>query len=147
MNCVEIKKLTKTFEDTIAIDNIDLSFEKCNDTFVHNMGDEYIMSCAEAIQEAFLMVGNCYRIGGDEFSIIARNVSDETIENCYCMLGAKINIYNLEHPEMRMSVAYGHASYDPEMDEDIKDTRERADKIMYKNKMDIKKVLGAKQQL
>ncbi|MBQ7287939.1 MAG: ABC transporter ATP-binding protein [Candidatus Gastranaerophilales bacterium] len=28
MNCVEIKKLTKTFEDTIAIDNIDLSFEK-----------------------------------------------------------------------------------------------------------------------
>ena len=28
MNCVEIKNLTKTFEDAVAIDNIDLSFEK-----------------------------------------------------------------------------------------------------------------------
>ncbi len=137
-----IKKLDLG-EDEYTVIMFDLNNLKlCNDTLGHNVGDEYIISCADAIQEAFLMVGNCYRIGGDEFSIIARNVSDETIENCYCMLGAKINIYNLEHPEIRMSVACGHARYDAEQDEDIKDTRGRADKIMYKNKMEMKGILG-----
>ena len=37
-----------------------------------------------------------------------------------------------------MSIAYGHMTYDPAKDEDLKDTRGRADKMMYKNKVDMK---------
>ena len=135
-------------EDEYTIIMFDLNnLKQCNDTFGHNMGDIYILSCAEAIRESFFEVGNCYRIGGDEFCVISRNISDETIDNCYCMLEANIKMYNMEHPEMHMSVAYGHAKYDPQLDDDLKDTRGRADKLMYKKKMEIKGIHGKLQAL
>ena len=37
-----------------------------------------------------------------------------------------------------MSIAFGYAVYDSELDEDLKDTRGRADGLMYKNKMNMK---------
>ena len=46
-----------------------------------------------------------------------------------------IDEYNVANPKINMSVAYGFATYDATQDEDLKDTRGRADKIMYKNKM------------
>ena len=146
--CNEYMKKLNLEDGEYTVIMFDLNnLKRCNDTHGHNMGDEYIISCADAIQEAFLMVGNCYRIGGDEFCVIGRNISEDTIENCYCMLGAKINIYNQEHPEMRMSVAHGHVKYDPEIDEDLKDTRGRADKLMYKNKVDMKSLMEKRQTL
>ena len=49
-----------------------------------------------------------------------------------------IDEYNVANPKINMSVAYGFATYDATQDEDLKDTRGRADKIMYKNKMNMK---------
>ena len=50
----------------------------------------------------------------------------------------KVDEYNIENPKVNMSIAYGYAMYDLEHDEDLKDTRGRADKFMYKNKMNMK---------
>ena len=39
----------------------------CNDHLGHEMGDKYICDSAEIIQSTFGTIGNCYRMGGDEF--------------------------------------------------------------------------------
>lgn len=133
-----IKKIDlTTSEYTVILFDLN-NLENCNITYGQAMGDEYITSCAEAIQQSFMMVGNCYRVGGDEFCVIGRNISDETIENCYCMLGAKINFYNLEHPQLRMSVAYGHERYDATLDKGLDDTWNRAEQVMQEKKREMK---------
>ncbi len=57
----------------------------------------------------------------------------------------------LEYAEDREDIvkefAYGHAKYDPQLDDDLKDTRGRADKLMYKKKMEIKGIHGKLQAL
>ena len=44
--------------------------KRINDDFGHIAGDEIICAAASKIREAFLQIGNCYRTGGDEFSVL-----------------------------------------------------------------------------
>ena len=41
--------------------------KKCNDTYGHDYGDQYIMMASEILKKLFALDGKCYRIGGDEF--------------------------------------------------------------------------------
>lgn len=134
----DMKQMNIT-EDLYTVLMFDLNNLKvCNDTLGHNYGDEYIKSCARYIKDAFASVGNCYRIGGDEFCVIGKNTTEENISVCYNEMQKCIDEYNVANPKINMSVAYGFATYDATQDEDLKDTRGRADKIMYKNKMNMK---------
>lgn len=49
-----------------------------NDTFGHLAGDELIISAGKVIKKVFGKEGYCYRIGGDEFSVIL-DISDEEL--------------------------------------------------------------------
>lgn len=116
--------------------------KKCNDTLGHHYGDEYIRSSAHCIKEAFESLGTCYRIGGDEFCIIAKEAEDSQIENAYEKLSEKIEMYNQVHEILHINVAYGHAKYEKSEDKSLEDTRQRADKIMYENKIKMKQATG-----
>ncbi|MEE0686661.1 MAG: GGDEF domain-containing protein, partial [Lachnospiraceae bacterium] len=138
----DMKKMDLT-EDKYTVIMFDLNnLKKCNDTLGHNFGDDYIISSARYIKESFEGVGKCYRIGGDEFSVIGKNTSDEVIELCYKEMQKRIDEYNSINKEINMSIAFGYAVYDPEVDEDLKDTRGRADGLMYKNKMNMKEKIN-----
>lgn len=115
------------------------NLKKCNDTLGHHYGDEYIKSCGQYIREAFELLGACYRIGGDEFCVIAENADDLQIETAYAALREKIELYNREHHVLNISVACGHAKFDKGLDKDLEDTRKRADLLMYENKINMKK--------
>lgn len=126
-------------EHTYTVLMFDLNNLKlCNDTLGHNVGDDYIKSCAKYIKESFVDLGKCYRIGGDEFCVIGKDIDEEEIDACYTKMQQYIDEYNEINPMVNMSVACGYAIYDSEQDEDLKDTRGRADKIMYKNKINMK---------
>ncbi len=112
--------------------------KKCNDTLGHHYGDEYIRSSAHCIKEAFESLGTCYRIGGDEFCIVAKEAEDAQIENAYEKLNEKIEMYNQVHDILHINVACGHARYEKNEDKNLEDTRQRADKQMYENKMKMK---------
>ena len=45
----------------------------CNDRYGHHEGDKIISDAAECIQNAFGGLGKCFRIGGDEFSVLIQN--------------------------------------------------------------------------
>lgn len=137
--CNDDMKHMDITEDVYTVLMFDLNnLKMCNDTLGHNFGDDYIKSCARFIKDAYASIGNCYRIGGDEFCVIGKDISEKDINDCYKIMQKSIDEYNIANPKVNMSVAYGYATYDDKQDEDLKDTRGRADKAMYKNKISMK---------
>ncbi len=110
----------------------------CNDTLGHMAGDKYIADAASMIQDVFKGFGKVYRIGGDEFCILAKGVSEEKIIEKRNILAEQIKVYRTQNTHDGFGIACGYATYDPEIDKDIEETRHRADLLMYENKKEIK---------
>ena len=51
-----------------------------NDTFGHNEGDVFIKAAAKIIANSFSQYGQCFRIGGDEFAVIADFESEAALQ-------------------------------------------------------------------
>lgn len=54
-------------------------FKRVNDTYGHPYGDACLNKLAVILREVFEGIGDCYRIGGDEFCMITRTASVDTI--------------------------------------------------------------------
>lgn len=116
----------------IAFDLNDL--KKCNDTLGHEAGDKYIKDAAALLAKVYETTGQCYRIGGDEFCVVAENADAIRIENSFKELENLESAYNQTSEVVKMQIAYGYAIFDEKMDADVESTRDRADMIMYKKK-------------
>ena len=101
-------------------------------------GDKYIADAAHMIQDVFQGLGKVYRIGGDEFCIITRNIAGEVIQERRALLKQEILRYREQNGDNNFGIACGYAMFDPETDKDIEETRHRADIWMYENKKEIK---------
>lgn len=112
--------------------------KRCNDTKGHKAGDIYISEAANMIGRIFGGLGRIYRIGGDEFCIITRGLLESQFMQRKENLKRAVGHYLLDYPDSGFGIACGYASYDPEVDESIEDTRHRADLSMYENKKEIK---------
>ena len=112
--------------------------KKCNDTQGHKAGDKYIADAAAMIQKIFGNLGKVYRIGGDEFCIISRGITDAQFEQNKDALKRAIGHYLLDNPNSGFGIACGYATYQADLDETIEDIRHRADISMYENKKEIK---------
>ena len=123
----------------VQIIGFDLNdLKKCNDTKGHKAGDAYISEAAKMIQKIFGNFGKLYRVGGDEFCIITKGMSDAQFLKKRDALKLAIAHYRLDHPDSGFGIACGYASYDAKVDETIEDIRHRADLSMYENKKEIK---------
>lgn len=129
--------------DAVAIVIFDVNDLKyVNDNMGHHYGDEMLVMSADLIRQSFEAVeGDCFRIGGDEFSVL---LSGDQIQKRYeegiAGFQEKLKQYN-DQPdqEFRISIAHGFAVYDQEMgDNKLMDIYQRADAEMYQNKKQIK---------
>lgn len=114
------------------------NLKHCNDTKGHMAGDKYIADAAHLIQEVFQGLGKVYRIGGDEFCIVAKGITENTILERRDALKKAIYEYREKNFQDEFGISCGYAIYDPEIDRDIEETRHRADLSMYENKKEIK---------
>ena len=106
-----------------------------NDTLGHIVGDNYIKDAYKQIAQAF-PTSLIYRIGGDEFVVIMDNdININALE--YVKRFDKANNKNIK--ENKVSLAYGYSEYDKNTDTYLSDVLDKADKIMYKHKLEIKK--------
>lgn len=129
----------KFMADKCIIAVFDLNnLKKYNDTLGHSMGDQYIIECANLIQSVFGDIGRCYRMGGDEFTVLIEESSLESCKKRVKKLKAAVDERNIQHPEMVMGIACGYELYDRRVDHDINDTSRRADKMMYREKYAMK---------
>ncbi len=131
-----------------AVIMVDLNNLKiCNDTYGHACGDEYIINCA-GILKSLVKYGQCFRIGGDEFCVISE-VSENDKEHFNCDNFNKLyeqfieKMHELEVKQsfktsIKMSMAAGYALSDKSVDNNLDDTRKRADKMMYEIKRTMK---------
>jgi|GEM_PF-750177 len=135
-NAFEIhKNAADKLDGVVAVVADANGLKKCNDTYGHAAGDQFITTVADIFNSVYGKYGNCYRTGGDEFCCIIPNGKDINRERLKKLFYAKIYTANLEGNHIfDIGVAIGDAIYDPELDKDIKDLVKRADRLMYVNK-------------
>ncbi|MDO5445759.1 MAG: transporter substrate-binding domain-containing protein [Eubacteriales bacterium] len=123
-----------------AVVMVDINnLKKVNDLYGHNTGDVFIKNCCDILSEEFNH-SNVYRIGGDEFAIILRNVDymnrKRRFESLLTRMKAASKIKSFD--KGRASFAAGMAVFDPEKDLLVSEVLKRADEEMYKFKRQFK---------
>ena len=127
----EIKAKDKIRFAIIECDVNDLKV--INDSFGHDMGDEYLKNCSKVFCNIFNH-SPVYRIGGDEFVIILFGEQYDARSELFEKLKASEN----RSPKESISFATGMADYSAQIDECVKDVLKRADTFMYIDKTKMK---------
>ena len=103
--------------------------KETNDNFGHAVGDELLITVADCLRNSFSRIGKCYRIGGDEFCILAVcDRSDfEEAEKEY-LRRMRESAEGFVHPP---SASYGFACQCEHPELSIDDLRQIVDAQMY----------------
>lgn len=107
-----------------------------NDTKGHKAGDEYLRAACMVVCKIF-QHSPVYRIGGDEFVVIAKGID---FENRYDLL-AELNRTVEENLKNNGAVvAAGISDFVMSKDDSMRPVFERADELMYKRKKELKEM-------
>ncbi len=109
-----------------------------NDNMGHQTGDNYLICFAELAKKHLGEYGNCYRVGGDEFSAILYNVHFDTLEEKLLLIQEKLKTFDNNNIS---GVAVGYAQYEKDDYPNIMDYLHHLDESMFKNKMITKRDL------
>lgn len=116
---VENEKMPCTGVTYIDINGL----KQTNDVYGHDAGDKLIVSVAQAIID--VLPENAYRVGGDEFVIICRDVDEKTFNK-------KIDKIRAGIERRGASASVGCVWSDDQMT--LKEMLRKADKLMYEEK-------------
>lgn len=116
---------------TISIDLSDIKY--VNNNFGYSHGDKLIQNLADSIEDTFEDIGNCFRIGGDEFIILIKNEPKEKVERYIELFQSVVSSYNKLH-DIKMITSLGYDSYKFGYDKSIFDLVSRTNYMMCKNK-------------
>ena len=85
--------------------------KKVNDVYGHAEGDRHISGAAGIIRDCVCDLGECYRVGGDEFIAIISG-SEETAQKAVDRMERLTEEYNTkEKPPVLLDIAYGAAMF------------------------------------
>ena len=120
---------------SVSILFLDLDrFKEVNDTFGHDVGDILLKTVAKRLKESVREVDTISRLGGDEFTILVKNVSQDNIvkvsEKIINSMKKKVIINN---NEVYTSFSIGISRF-PEDGDTIEILLRNADTAMYKAK-------------
>ena len=109
--------------------------KKVNDIYGHAEGDRHISGAAGIIRDSICELGDCYRVGGDEFiAVIAGADAEETAKNAIDIMEKLTEEYNAgEKPPVMLDIAYGMAAFTVS-DGDMEKAARLADQRMYECK-------------
>lgn len=108
--------------------------KKINDTQGHKAGDDYLRRSCKMICLIFSH-SPIYRVGGDEFAVL---LTGSDYENRQALIQELHNLSVTHIGTNEGVVSGGLAEYDPDQDRCVSDVFERADALMYKEKMLLK---------
>jgi diguanylate cyclase len=104
--------------------------KKINDTHGHHAGDVCLKQGYRLIEKAFGDLGECYRIGGDEFACIALDSEESLFKHRLFSFKRSIEDFNAMI-SYHFDISTGSAVYDPKIDRKPSDLMKRADDRMY----------------
>lgn len=135
----EVSRLTNGQVEGYGIAMFDLNnLKKFNDKYGHNMGDSYIILSSEILVDIFQLRGKIYRIGGDEFTAILHNVTEEQFDALEELMTKKAEILSKNYFYGNMEIAAGYSIYKPKEDGAFLTAARRADQRMYEKKAYLK---------
>lgn len=134
---------TKNNYSYIAIIQFDVNnLKTINDSLGHEAGDLLIKTAAEIIDSAFSPIGDCYRVGGDEFvAITTYNHAPLVCEDAIYKFEHLIEQFNNNpNKPFDLRIAYGVAYYQntSHQYQSLKEIHKLADERMYNNKKELK---------
>lgn len=106
-----------------------------NDTLGHAAGDKLIKDACSVICEYFTH-GAVYRIGGDEFVVILQEKGFDTMHEVIEDINRVIE-YNIKNKEVVIAIGHSELTKDDQL---VHDVFERADKMMYQRKQELKQM-------
>lgn len=129
--CTKLRE--KKLPEGLVLFSLDVNgLKNTNDTYGHQIGDVLLKNAAMAISEGFSEYGKCFRMGGDEFSVIAYDLKiapDKVIDHFNEI------VQNWECKELPfLSISAGFADSDTHPNCTIDEIEVLADKNMYFNK-------------
>ena len=130
----DLEQLQRTLkpQDELVMVNIDFNdFKQINDTFGHLCGDNVLKLIADALNSLFHGIAQCYRIGGDEFCIIAINHDAGEIQKLLYKLNP---LLQQNKNNFSVSASFGIAVYNRFLHSTLNEVFESADSRMYQNK-------------
>lgn len=105
-----------------------------NDNYGHEIGNELIIKVTQMIAEVF-GEENLYRIGGDEFAVLLRGLTEET---CESYIKTFDEIVENQKGKIWASASIGYATFNKKMDSTYESVFNRADEDMYDKKVRMK---------
>lgn len=106
-----------------------------NDRYGHEEGDKLIKAAAAVMLQQFKSAHHVYRIGGDEFAVIYISPDDEVVKQEIENLRAACAAYKDSPITLSIAIGYASGRYVP----DSMELYNKADELMYEDKMEIKK--------
>lgn len=131
----------KSGDATFAVAIFDANGLKAfNDTYGHEAGNQLIITASKYICDTFKH-SPVFRIGGDEFIAILENEDYENRALLYKIFYEEMDLVTIpvEDLELPLSIALGITEYDKDKDFTYENIFNRADKIMYEKKSEMKK--------
>ncbi len=133
----EVEKLRKA-NCNVAIVIVDINdLKRINDRLGHSAGDEIIKCSAGILEESFLGIGKTYRIGGDEFCVLCKEISRSLLDTTLNSLDMGIHNVNILRDE-KIELAYGYSFYTKNESSSIYASYIQADMAMYEHKAMLK---------
>jgi diguanylate cyclase (GGDEF)-like protein len=122
-------------DEIIYVLFIDLNgFKEINDKHGHKVGDEVLRITARRLRNSCHESDMIFRLGGDEFIVIARMKSGNSIEKVIKRIRDNFNEpFTLVDIRLNLSLAIGYQEFNPSMD-DIESIIAISDKKMYEDK-------------
>ena len=124
-----LEKLSTRRTGIIGLADIN-NFKEVNDKFGHDVGDQYLITFVEVLNRNFGSIAELYRIGGDEFIMIAQKADVKKFEGS--LRGARE-----EAKEHQIQFACGYKVCVPGVE--VYETLKEADQMMYEDKKSMKK--------
>lgn len=124
--------------EQVVVVVIDLNHLKTiNDCFGHTAGDEAIVDCANVIKQSFKGIGRPFRIGGDEFCVLCKDMPVEAVDKALYQMDHAAKDIN-RNRRFPLVLAYGCSVFHTRGREDIHTVFTYADRAMYEHKARLK---------
>ena len=104
-----------------------------NDTMGHDAGDELIIGAASCIKKTVGDAFRCYRIGGDEFVVVA-NMEKDKAEEILVLLDEETKRWSMKKSSLSLSIAPGYACAKDYQGLSAEELNKKADQAMYASK-------------
>ena len=129
INILDTKKDTSIGIIFCDLDNLKIT----NDTLGHAFGDKLIINTFNILNNVFMENSVIARTGGDEFIVIIKDTSLNSLKELYILLCKSVEQQNKFNPEVKVKISIGYSFSETSIGV-IRDFITIADKNMYKDK-------------